>query len=61
MQNNKNDTCKYSAEYGVIIHKFDVGSATCKCGSEKAPKIEIKKGGWRGYGGGKSKNKTNKK
>lgn len=36
------EKCDWSNEFGVTIHRFDIGSNICRCGKEKVEKKDEK-------------------
>lgn len=41
---NKKDECKFNSAFGVIIHRFNLGSITCACGEKRIKEFEQSKG-----------------
>lgn len=43
---SKKEPCIWSDEFGVVIHRFNLGQQTCNCGEITIMKKETK-GGWK--------------
>ncbi|MCK5616070.1 hypothetical protein KAR91_80145 [Candidatus Pacearchaeota archaeon] len=46
VHNKNEESCGWSDEFGVTIHRFDSNTTICRCGAVKASRQEYK-GGWK--------------